>query len=295
MKNGLVLSGAGGAIGFLVGALTRVNREHQKVVGVSSGALVGIMYATGNLRRLYSLLTHITDEEVAKKRVFRYIRRHVYHLVGVKKPLMGIYDNKPLRKLLRRELIGQTVDIDFTAVSVNVKTGDEKWFTIEKGTTFTEKNINKYVSQIISSTAIPGVFPPEKIDGQLYIDGGISTHTPIRPLKALLPEADHITIISTATGEKARVEEVVTDFDYLPGRLSDLIKIVPTKDFFEFEYKNKLAKAGHSDYTYYPSLIIRPDQELAPTVRFHHSYMIPDYYHGMDRASRALRKGVVES
>lgn len=37
------------------------------------------------------------------------------------------------------------------------------------------------ISSIMASTAIPGVFPPERIDGDLYVDGGVVQNTPLNP------------------------------------------------------------------------------------------------------------------
>jgi predicted acylesterase/phospholipase RssA len=287
---GLVLSGAGGAIGFLTGALSVVQKEieHDKVVGVSSGALTGIMYACKRMDRMQDLLFTIKDHDVAEKRLKKYIQRLLFHLIGIARPIKGIYDNKPLRNLLRQELVGQTVFIDYTCVSVNIHTGGEIWWQIPKGTTFADADVDSFVSMIISSTAIPGMFPPEKIGGKYYADGGIKTHTPIQPTKQLLPEADHLTIISTGARQRREIGSIRSDLDYLPEVLSDLIGMVPEKDFSEFQYRNELARRGHPDYRYFPSLIVKPAQILAPTGRFHHQFMQEDWWHGVEQAQKVL-------
>src|SRR5437588_10258451 len=35
------------------------------------------------------------------------------------------------------------------------------------------------VPALMASTAIPGVFPPYKIDGELYVDGGVLDYLPV--------------------------------------------------------------------------------------------------------------------
>ena len=37
------------------------------------------------------------------------------------------------------------------------------------------------IRSIMASTSIPGVFPPERIDGDLYVDGGVVENTPLNP------------------------------------------------------------------------------------------------------------------
>ncbi len=288
--NGLVLSGAGGAIGFLAGALSVVMKEiqHDKVVGVSAGALTGIMYACRRMDRLQELLITIEDKDVVNKRLKKYARRLLFHLIGIATPIKGIYDNTPLRKLIRKELMGQMVHIHYTCVSVNAHTGQEIWWQIPKGTIFTDADVDSFISMIISSTAIPGIFPPEKIGRQYYVDGGVKTHTPIQPTKQFLPQADHLTIISTGARERRQIENIKSDLDYLPEVLTDLISLVPEKDFTDFDYRNQLAQCGHPDYRYFPSLIIKPTQALAPATRFHHEFIQKDWRHGEEQAQKIL-------
>lgn len=317
MKRGLAISGAGGAIGFHCGALDVVTRQYlpDKIVGVSSGSLAGIMLAVGKLDRMNHILETVIDSDIVQKRIFRYVRRQVTHWLGLANPQLGVYDNSPLRGLLYDELIGQTVQIEFSAIAVNAKTRALATWTVPRGTRITVQNVDMIVSQIMSSTAIPGVFPPEKINGHYYIDGGVVTHTPIEPLKHLLPDCDHITIISTAGLERDHTRRIKTDLDYLPDVLSELIALVPERDFMNFKHKNKealyqeliedLLKVinperltpelkgtinGMMDprLKWYPYTIIQPTQPLSPTVRFHYKYTVPDMEHGRERAAAEL-------
>lgn len=268
-------SGAGGGIGFLVGVLTELlkrGRRFDYVVGVSSGALTGIMYAVGKTEVLYNELLTIRDRDIVRKRPLRF---GVSTLFGGH---MGYYSNKPLRKLLRKHLINAKTKVDFTCVSVNAKTGEEVWWQIPRDTEFTPEVVDSFVSMVISSTAIPVAFSPEKIGDHYYSDGGSSTHTPIRPTRELVPEAQHMTIISSALQERNETGKSVISL--AGGMLGDLISSIAEKDFSDFEYKNQLALLGDPRYKYIPADIYRPKQELAPTTRFHHKFTIPDIEHG---------------
>lgn len=288
MKNGIAASGAGGAIGFLAGALSveSSKRKYDVGVGTSSGAILIILFAVGKLNRLISILKKVVDSDIIEKRTFKYFRRFLFHKIGLSKPINGIYDNTPLRKLLRKELLNTKTNLDVYFIAANLKTGEQVNWHVPKNTVIDESNVDTIVSQVISSTAIPGVFPPEEIDGKLYIDGGVVTHTPIKPLRFLLPEAEHITIISTYNEKNKHViDDIKSDIDFLPSIITRLISLVPALDFMEFDLKNKLGAYKINGYKYFPNTIITPDEKLSPTVRFHHTLMKKDIAHGIKKAT----------
>jgi|GEM_PF-1485535 len=294
VKRSLCASGAGGAIGFLLGALMVLvehGYRHAIAIGVSSGGILALMYAMGRLERMLELLSTIEDDDVANKRLLAWGFRLGTHKLGLSDPLHGAYDNRPLLELLKREMIGQTMLIDFVCVSVNSKTGREMWWQIPAGTTFSKGDVEYFAKMVLSTTAIPGVFGAVEIGGEYYTDGGSSTHTPIEPTKIMMPDADHITILSTAGFEAKPLKHIKSDLDHAPERASDVLAKVAEVDFLKFHYKNELAKCGcRDDLTYYPSTIVKPEQELAPTTRFHHKYMVPDIVHGREMALKALKK-----
>lgn len=288
MKTGVCLSGAGGAIGFLAGAMSNVLKREQvsKITGVSSGALVGAMASCGKMEKLLDILYHITDNQIAKKRVWRYARRTLSHFIGIRSPLMGVYDNAPLRELIRSELLGQTFNIDFSCFAVNIKTGALATWTFPAGLEVGMHNIELITDQILSSTAIPFAFSPVEILGELYVDGGVETHTPIQPTKDLLPDMDKIVIISTHSEEKQRIDTISSDMDMIPAVIGSLVSKVSEVDFLHFQYRNMLGYHGVDGYKYYDTSIITPSQELSPTLRFHHSFTRKDIAHGKDKSKK---------
>lgn len=292
-KNGsLCASGAGGGIGFLLGSLQVLIEAGYKfkiAVGVSSGALLALMYAMGKIDRLGFLLLKMVDAEIAKKRLLAYGFRLGAFKLGLSDPLFGMYDNRPLFNLLRREMLNQKILIDYTCVSVNAKTGKEMWWQIPAGTVFTQDVVDTFARMVLSSTAIPGFFPATNINGTYYTDGGSSTHTPIEPTKQLMPDADHITILTSAGYEKEPVDKIKSDMDHVPARASEVLSKVAEVDFLKFHYKNELARCGcREDLKYFPSTIIDPAQELAPIHRFHHKFIVKDIAHGRQRALAKL-------
>lgn len=60
-------------------------------------------------------------------------------------------------------------------VSTNWVTGEAEYFN---NSDFYD---GRGIRSIMASTAIPGVFPPERIDGDLYVDGGVVQNTPLNP------------------------------------------------------------------------------------------------------------------
>lgn len=284
-KIGYVYSGAGGAIGFLAGASSVLQRKYNAshIVGVSSGSLVGIMHATNNMQKMFDIFSDLIDEDVVIRRDMKYIFRFAKHLIGIKNPLIGFFDNTPLRNLLIDTLIDSKIHIDFTSIVVDYHTGNVVKFNIPKGTVFNINNTYDLVAKVLASTAIPVVFSPEKINGRYYIDGGVETHTPIKPMEELMPDCDHMCIISTA-GHEAFIDKTPnSDLDIASNAIGRLISNVSERDFERFELKNKIAKLG-GKYIYYPSTIIRPSKQLAPTTRFHSDFIKKDVQHGITRA-----------
>lgn len=289
---GVVISGGGGGIGVLATPMKIFgNRiKYDTIVANSSGAIVGIMYSIGKIDRLIEILYTIVDSEVVRKRKLRYARKFLTYLIGFGDPLMGTYDNAPLRKLLRSELLGETTEIEFTAIAVDLHNGAIAYWTIPPKTTFTDKNVDMFVSWIISSTAIPGVFSPEEINEHFYVDGGVKTQAPIEPLQLLMPQVDHITIISSAGPKKPEEIRVRSDIDVFSLIVPMMVENVVELDIVKFTHRNELAQCGSKKWKYYPYIMTRPTQPTSPTVRFHHKYTIPDMEQGRKLAEIELIK-----
>jgi NTE family protein len=104
-------------------------------------------------------------------------RRDVFpvHVVDAFLGLLGkrraLVDQKPLRELLDLNLPSRRLEealISCLVVAADVLSGQE--VRLEKGSS---------AEAVLASAAIPGIFPPVRIEGRDLIDGAIASNTPV--------------------------------------------------------------------------------------------------------------------
>lgn len=157
----LVLSG-GGAKGLAhIGAIEVLEENKipiKRIIGTSSGALVGGLYSAGRLEDL-------------KKMILRWRRRDVFKTFFAFPSHDAIFNSKKIDKILRSCTEGVMIEdlkIPFIAVAFNLSNGKREVFT--KGDLF---------NAIRSSISIPGFFKPFKLGESIYIDGGVIDVVPV--------------------------------------------------------------------------------------------------------------------
>lgn len=160
-KIAAVLSGGGvkgvGHLAFLEELERQVGRPD--VISCSSaGALVGTLYAAG--RSTDEVLLFFKESPLAK-----------LNFISARKP--GFFDSKKYISLIR-DLIPPTfeeLEIPIVIAASNLETGETRYF--DKGELY---------KPLIASCAVPLVFSPVNIDGEMYIDGGATDNFPVYPL-----------------------------------------------------------------------------------------------------------------
>jgi NTE family protein len=171
MTTALVLAGGGSLGAVQVGtlrALVEAGIEFDLVVGTSVGAV--------NAAWLVGDPTRAGVEQLS--RIWHGLRRGD---VFPTNPLRGILaaagqrrsvvSGGALRSLLTRHLRFERLDqpaIGLHVVAGDVQTGEEVLLSAGPA-----------VDAIMASTAIPGVFPPVRLGGRWYIDGGVLNNCPI--------------------------------------------------------------------------------------------------------------------
>ena len=134
------------------------------VCGTSVGALVGGCYLAGHLDTLESWARGLN-----KRRMLSYL-----DLFAGGPGLMG---GKRLQKEMEKSLSGKRIeDLDrkFVAVCAELATGHEIW--LQEG---------DLVTAIRASYALPGAFPPVKIDDRWLIDGALVDPVPVSVCRAM--------------------------------------------------------------------------------------------------------------
>jgi NTE family protein len=164
---GLALSGGAARAVAHIGvlqALAAAGLRVDCVAGSSGGALVGALYAAGMpLTEIERLATSVRWTD----------------LVTVHVPRLGFLSSRPLAEFVRG-LIGDVtfseLDRPFAAVATNLATGEGRVFTS-----------GRVATAVRASCAIPQIFSPCEIEGELYVDGGIVEFMPVAALATFAP------------------------------------------------------------------------------------------------------------
>lgn len=155
--------GGGGARGLAhIGALKVLEANNIRpslITGCSIGAVIGAYYALGG------------DISELEKKINSLSKRQMLKLLDMGKLSRSLLAGKKVRDFISAYLGDKDfkdTDIPLRIVATNLGTGQETWFS--KGS---------IVSAAQASISVPGIFPPVEIDGNYFVDGGITNPTPI--------------------------------------------------------------------------------------------------------------------
>jgi len=164
---GLAL-GAGGARGLahigVIKALNAADIPIDSIVGTSSGALVGAIYAAGQLENFEREVRHYEWTDVLT----------MFDPVWPRSGLMS--GRKGLERMAAglREWRIEDLAIPFAAVAVDLVSGDE--IHIREG---------PVIDAIRASVSIPGIFVPQRHGRRLLVDGAVRNPVPVSALEEL--------------------------------------------------------------------------------------------------------------
>lgn len=163
-KIGIALSG-GGAKGIahigVIRALLENGIEPTIVSGTSAGSIIGSLYAAGvstdNMEKL------IADSSIMK----------IFRVVGI--PGSGLVKLDYLKERLAAfipEDSFESLNYPLFVCATNLNQGKAVYFST--GTIF---------DKVVASCSVPWLFKPIEIDGQMYVDGGITNNMPASILR----------------------------------------------------------------------------------------------------------------
>jgi NTE family protein len=162
-KIGLVLSG-GGVRGMahigLIKALNEFNISANSVSGSSVGALVGALYANGN--SVEDMLAFFNETPLFK-----------YNFLTILKP--GFIDTDRYFNIFKGyfpENSFEALERELHIVVTNLQKAQQEFFSM-----------GELIRPLLASAALPPVFSPVELNGQLYADGGIMNNFPIEAVK----------------------------------------------------------------------------------------------------------------
>lgn len=230
----LVLSG-GGAKGFAHAGVLQVidslDIPIDYIVGTSMGSIIGGMYAVGcsademieeiRKQKWATLFSPVASTKKISIGIKDELSRYNISFPikdGIKLP-RGVIEGQQIINLLSRYTINYhnvtdfaQLPIPYSAVAVDLETGEPT--VLEKG----------FLPQVMrASMAIPSVFTPTKINGKLYIDGGLINNFPADVAKS--KGVDYIIGVDVQTGLRS-----IDKLESLTDVINQIIGI-PAKEY----------------------------------------------------------------
>ncbi|MCK5507319.1 MAG: patatin-like phospholipase family protein [Desulfobacterales bacterium] len=166
-KIGLAL-GTGSARGWahigVIKALNEANIKVDYVAGVSIGAVVGAVYAAGNINALEDVALQLNWKQILS-------------FIDIVFPKSGLIDGNKIADFIRMYIKAKNIEdlpLPFCAVSTDLATGKE--IIIKKG---------DIVEAVRASISTPGIFTPVIKDNMTLIDGGIVNSVPVSVVRKM--------------------------------------------------------------------------------------------------------------
>ncbi len=230
-KRGLVLSGGGARGAYQVGVLKAISEMHEKhaqnpfsiVTGTSAGAINAVaLAASANnfrlaVRKVERLWNNLHVESIYKagaKDVLYGLARIGFSLfnsgVGRSRPL-SLLDNSPLRELLQHSIQFRNIQKRIDAGYLDAVGVSATGYSSGESVTFFQGNdsiegwhrhrrlgmqTTLGVEHLMASSAIPLIFPPERVSREYFGDGAMRQLAPVSP--ALRMGADRILVIGVS-------------------------------------------------------------------------------------------------
>ena len=198
----LILSGGGAKGAWEAGvaaALVERGLPLRLVAGSSAGALNAAMVADGRLDRLQALWRTVTREQVYTLRpsvLFAGLLPGVLTLLALDRA-GSLLDPAPLRALITDAIDLERIrasHVELLVVATDLARYDKRAFD----------NHSVSVDALMAATAVPGAFPPVRVDGVPLVDGGLTGRAPVLEALALgRPIGRAIVVMSYASDERA--------------------------------------------------------------------------------------------
>ncbi|MEH6905088.1 patatin-like phospholipase family protein [Neobacillus drentensis] len=190
-KIGLAL-GSGGARGFahlgVIKALKDAGIPIHLIAGSSMGALVASFYGAGiDMERLYKLSTAF------KRKYF----------LDFTVPKMGFISGKKVKEFIKVFTHGKNIeelDIPIGIVATDLLTGEKVVF-----------QTGPVADAVRASISIPGIFVPEKYNGRILVDGGVSDRVPVSVAKEMGADI----VIAVDVSRVKRNAEILSIYDVI--------------------------------------------------------------------------------
>ncbi len=237
----------------VIKALVEAGIPISYVAGTSGGSIVGSMFASG--------MPISTMETVATNMSWR-------KLVSIRLTRLGFISSQRIEDFVR-ETIGnvnfEDLAVPCGVVATNLVTGDRKVF-----------RTGPLARAVRASCSIPQIYLPVEIDGEFYVDGGLSQYLPVETALEMGAEfvlASHLAPVDPTYRRPQNILQLVVQITGLMARKNFPISVakshfvvhpnVDAYSSFDFEHAAEMIEIGY-DATRRVVADLRDKWEKAP-------------------------------
>ena len=302
-KIAIVNAGGGGKGSCPMGGLDYIhsnrildlNFDVDVLAGVSQGSLTCSMLAQRDWQMAKRLWSNISNGQVYKRKMSE-VNIGWTLLTGRK----SFLSNKPLKKLVNKHIYLYHAQVKFYFGSVEIHSGKYIRYSPDRFTSDTD-----YRKAIISSTAMPGIWPPEtkivtrSATHPAVVDGGIRNTSPLGDVIAEDP--DEIWIFHTSPAnldEDPNSDKNAKNTLLRSGEI--LLNEILKNDIHKFLMVNEMVKQAaewgktHTNpktgrpYKYFKARLFQPDHSLGSPLDFDNDVIMKRWEHGWNVAKRVF-------
>ncbi len=231
------------------------------IVGTSIGALIGACIAAGMpWEQLVRLGMSLKKDDIAR------LNRGVVWVNGIRE--QSVFRGDVLKGYIERVLPAKRwsdLDILLQVNAVNLGSGRTEWFG------HGVREDVPLADACYASTALGVLYPPARIDGQLYVDGGTDDVLPLH--RAVELGATGIIAVDVGSGEQADAERI----------LEQGLVAVHDRLFAIMSGRQRRETVGHWEGP--PLVYVRPRVDAYSAFSFPHvKYFLEEGYRSMRRA-----------
>jgi NTE family protein len=330
-ETAIVLSGGGARAAYQIGALRAVARilgrtsatPFRVICGTSAGAVNAALLAADadsfrrGVARLLRLWRNIEVEQVYQADLATVSTHGMRWLASVLTGRMGpahtasMFDNSPLRALLRREFDPNRMAVQIAsgrlhAIAINATsytTGHAVTFFQGEPTTAPWERIRRRgeratisVDHLLASSAIPFIFPAARVGDDFYADGSVRQIAPLSP--ALHLDARRMLVIAVgqflgqAVPEHPRAQPHYPSFAQVAGHaLSSIFLDNLGADLERLQRLNavlnlvpRAVQKAHPEIAHVDALVMGPTRDLGR--------LATEYAYRLPRGVRYLLRGL---
>ena len=178
----VLVLGGGGMRGYchigVIRAIERLGLHVDEVVGTSMGAVMGGLFASGmDSRRIEEVASQISFKDYFRLNLLKFLVKGYRHA--------SVYKGRTFHEFLRRWLPQQhfaDLPRPFFCNALSLKTGKSRFFGLPGADDVPVGDA------VYASACLPAVFEPMELDGDHYIDGGMTETLGLRLAKARSPD-----------------------------------------------------------------------------------------------------------